>query len=62
MRSDFKYVPTIPVSEANDKARRRSKKTLLTGAGFATFFGGLWPASLIIFVLLVVTNLVQKKA
>jgi len=62
MRNDFDYVETIPVSVANDKARRRSKKTLLTGAMTTSFLSGLWQAGIALFGVLIVTNLVQKKS
>lgn len=61
MRSDFKYVPTVSISIANGKARRRSKKALLTGAAAATFFSGLWQAGVVLLGLLTVTNIVQKN-
>ncbi|MBO0412461.1 hypothetical protein JZO81_15435 [Enterococcus hulanensis] len=61
MRNDFDYVETIPVSVANDKARCRSKKTLLTGAMTTSFLAGLWQAGVALFGVLIVTNLVQKK-
>lgn len=62
MRNDFKYVPTISLSLANDKARQRSKKTLITGAMIPTFLVGLWQAGVALFGLLVITNWVQIKS
>lgn len=61
MRNDFKYVPTISLSLANDKARQRSKKTLITGAMTSTLLVGLWQASIALFGLLAIANFVQKK-
>ncbi|MGF2943238.1 hypothetical protein [Enterococcus xiangfangensis] len=61
MRNDFEYVQTIPVSVATTKARRRSKRTLITGAMTSVFLTGLWQAGLALLGLLLITNLVQKK-
>lgn len=61
MRSDFKYVPTIPVAVSNKKAWRKAKKTMLTGAMAATLACGVWMAAVAMFGLLAITNLVQKK-
>ncbi|MGG5333852.1 hypothetical protein [Enterococcus sp. AZ163] len=61
MRSDFYYVIKVPASVANDIARRRSKKTMLTGAMTATFLLGQWQAGVALFAMLIVANLVQKN-
>lgn len=61
MRNDFEYVKTVPINKAVQIARRRSKRTLLTGAMGAVLATGLWQAAVAMFALLAVTNIIQKK-
>lgn len=61
MRSDFIYVPTIPVELAQKKAKRKVHKSALVGAAVATICTGYWIAGLLIFIVLFGLNLWYTK-
>ena len=61
MRSDFEYVPTMPVELAQEKANKKVRKSILVGAAIATVCSGFWIAGLLIFIVLFGLNLWYTK-
>lgn len=61
MRDDYVYDSMIERDEAQRRARRKKKRAIVGTATITTFCAGLWHASLILFGLLAVTNLIQKR-
>lgn len=62
MRNDCTYDHMIDRAEAQARARRSKKRAIVGTAAITTLCSGLWQAALILFGLLAIANVVQKRS
>lgn len=60
-RRDYQYVKTVPVKVAQEKQTRVSMRVLVTGATVTALCLQAWRVGLVLLVLLIVVNFMEKK-
>lgn len=59
LRQDYEYY--IPIATAQMKSNRKRKRSILTGAIVTAFVLRCWIVGIVLFTLLAIVNLVQKR-